>query len=184
MCGKIEFHDAFAVKRLRTNVANDQKKSFEKEVEMLKRFSGAFSEHLIRLLMTWDIGGRHYFLFPMAGYDLDRYWEDESKKIFVDPNTNQMHIDDATWISWQILGLTNALHIIHNPSHLNLAPEEQKYGRHGDLKAENILFYRSRKYPKGIFVIADFGLCAFNTDQSRSNVPGGSSPYDTRIPPA
>jgi serine/threonine protein kinase len=154
----------------------EQEVDFWKEVEMLKRFSGTFHDHLVTLLMTWSIEDRHYFLFPWADCDLELYWENDANRLPIDPVTREMDMDAMRWLSSQVLGLTKALHLIHNPSHLGLKPEELKYGRHGDIKAQNILYYPSRKYPRGILVIADFGLGAFNSDKSRSNIPGEKIP--------
>lgn len=153
-----------------------QEPDLPEEVKMLKRFSGTFHEHLVTLLMTWSIQDRHYFLFPWADGDLELYWEDDSNKLPIDTAAGGIDLKAMRWLSSQILGLTKALHLIHNPSHLNLQPEELKYGRHGDIKSQNILYYPSPKYPRGILVIADFGLTAFNSDRSRSNIPGEKIP--------
>jgi serine/threonine protein kinase len=83
------------------------------------------------------------------------------------------------WTSKQILGLTEALHQIHNPKHL----AEAKFGRHGDLKPENILWYESPKDLMGILVIADFGLGSFNSAKSRSNIPGEAIPVTPNYRP-
>ncbi|KAF2274429.1 kinase-like protein [Westerdykella ornata] len=174
----IEIHDTFAVKEIIRKKSKLDKEDVElwREVEMLKRFSGAFHDHLVTLLMSWSVEGQHCLLFPWAGCDLDKYWKRETNQVEIDPLTKEIRFDDVHWVSAQILGLTGALNLIHNPTHLHLNPEERKYGRHGDIKPENILFYPSPKYPKGILVISDFGLCALNSDLTRSNIPGEAIP--------
>jgi serine/threonine protein kinase len=56
---------------------------------------------------------------------------------------------------------------------LTVAKKEEFYGRHGDIKPENVLWFK--KCPeiddeKGILQIADFGLGRFHGRESRSNV--------------
>jgi len=156
----------------------EEEMHFWKEVDMLKRFSGVFHEHLVTLLMTWSIQDRHYFLFPWAPCDLDLYWEN-GNNWSLDKRTQCIELETMRWISKQILGLTEALHQIHVPKHL----ADAKFGRHGDLKPENILWYESPKDPKGILVIADFGLGSFNSAKSRSNIPGEAIPVTPNYRP-
>jgi serine/threonine protein kinase len=141
---------------------------FWKEVNMLKRFNGRSHDHLVTLLMTWRMDDRHYFLFPAAECDLLSYWEDKH------PTIDFRDTPAIQWLSAQIRGMTEALAVIHNPT--RQLEEQQRFGRHGDLKAENILWYPSNDYERGIFVIADFGLGALNTEKSRSNIPGENIP--------
>jgi serine/threonine protein kinase len=175
------FDNRFAVKELKKKDEQRMREEelyFWKEVDMLKRFSGAFHDHLVTLLMTWSIEDRHYFLFPCARYDLDRYWLDE-KNWLVDKKTQRLTREQLCWVSKQILGLADALNQIHNPKHLT----EAKFGRHGDLKPENILWYESPDDPMGILVIADFGLGSFNSAKSRSNIPGEAIPVTPNYRP-
>ncbi|ORY00551.1 kinase-like domain-containing protein [Clohesyomyces aquaticus] len=172
----IKFKNSFAVKELRKPEEKRMKKDeahFWREVNMLKRFSGILHDHLVTLLMTWCIDNKHYFLFPWAPCDLEKYWK-KKRNWSLDLQTGCIERETMCWISKQILGITEALHRIHNPTHLKLA--EPKFGRHGDLKPENILWYPSTKDRKGILVIADFGLGSFNSVKSRSNIPGEGIP--------
>jgi serine/threonine protein kinase len=175
------FNNRFAVKELKQKDEMRMEKEevhFWKEVDMLKKFSGAFHDHLVTLLMTWSIDDRHYFLFPWAPCDLDLFWSDE-KRWSVDEHNQCLKRETMLWTSKQILGLTEALHQIHNPKHL----AEAKFGRHGDLKPENILWYESPKDLMGILVIADFGLGSFNSAKSRSNIPGEAIPVTPNYRP-
>ncbi|KAF2748389.1 kinase-like protein [Sporormia fimetaria CBS 119925] len=175
----IKFNDKFSVKELKAKDEKrmkEQEKHFWDEVKMLKKFSGAFHDHLATLLMTWEVGAHHYFLFPWAFCDLDEYWRLKGMEVPFACDTGHMDKAGMTWLSSQILGMTSALRLIHNPPWDRLKPEERRWGRHGDIKPENILFYHSEKHPMGIFVIADFGLGALNSDKSRSNIPGAEIP--------
>lgn len=143
---------------------------------MLRRFSGFVHDHLVTLLMTWTVEEQFCLLFPLAGCDLDRYWERDGNRPISDSRTKMMDIATIRWISKQILGMTGALDSLHNPKTQHLL-DEGKFGRHGDLKPENVLFYESPTDAKGILVIADFGLSAFNSTQSRSNIPNERIPF-------
>jgi serine/threonine protein kinase len=63
-----------------------------------------------------------------------------------------------------------AIDIIHNPPHLD------NFGRHGDIKADNILLFKPVQDPRGILVVSDMGLSSFNRDTSRSNIPNSKIP--------
>lgn len=150
----------FAVKRLRQRTLE----KFRNEVGALKKFSGKVHPHLVTLLATFTHQGYYHMIFPWAECDLDRYWEDNPQP---DPGDAGL----IRWISRQCLGIMEAVNVIHNPSHL---ASEKRYGRHGDIKAENILWFKSQPdnpNDRGILVISDLGLTAINSDKSRSMQP-------------
>jgi len=71
-------------------------------------------------------------------------------------------------MSAQLLGIASAVDTIHNPPY---DPDGSCFfGRHGDIKPENILWFRSNKNPHGLFVLSDFGGSSVNRRSSRSNV--------------
>lgn len=105
-------------------------------------------------------------IFPWAEQDLDLYWENN-------PHPDLKDVGLIQWISKQCLGIIEAVSLIHNPTHLGAA---ERFGRHGDIKAENILWYKGSKlYDRGILVISDFGLAAINSAKSRSMLPNNSA---------
>ncbi|KAF2023875.1 hypothetical protein EK21DRAFT_79993, partial [Setomelanomma holmii] len=69
------------------------------------------------------------------------------------------------WFSAQVAGLSEALSVIHNPP-----GTDAEYGRHGDIKPENVLWIHSQTNPRGTLLITDFGVSSFNRTRSRSNV--------------
>lgn len=82
----------------------------------------------------------------------------------------------------QLEGLTGAINAIHNPEHLKnkhtlpvVAEDEERFGRHSDLKPDNILWFQTRDDPRGIFIVTDLGLSTFNRKVSRSIQPGSSA---------
>lgn len=142
---------------------------FKKEWEMLKLFSGLHHPHLVTALSAFRQAGRLSFIFPYAPSDFERY-----KEASYPPQGRS----GALWISAQLKGLIGAIDTMHNPKHLHdrLGPVK-KYGRHNDIKCDNILCFRkSGTTDEVILVISDFGLSAFNSDKSRSNIPNESVP--------
>ncbi|KXH69316.1 protein kinase [Colletotrichum salicis] len=155
----------FALKRLRSTDTI----AFQRELQMLRKFESENAhEHLISLLTTWSQKGFFYFLFPWAECDLVRYWEIHKKP--------EMNIDLVRWVARQTAGMAAGLARIHEyPGKVDGNMENAvKYGRHGDIKPENILWFRSSEEDLGRLVISDFGLGVFNSKRSRSNIPNDS----------
>lgn len=109
-------------------------------------------------------------LFPLADKDLDKYCEDKSPLINAENSENQ-NFDKVCWLARQIAGMAGALNTIHQPPDGEKDIEPKTYGRHGDIKLENVLWYKSSEDSRGILVLSDFGHTSFNTASSRSNVP-------------
>ena len=143
---------------------NDEKK-FQHEVDLLKRFNGLVHAHLVTLLATFTLNRRYFFLFPYAECDLDLYWETKV------PNPSPEDINIVHWFSNQVRGIMEAISVIHNPPHIH-----GRFGRHGDLKPDNILWYKCTNHRTGIFVVSDMGLSSLNREGSRSNIPNRSIP--------
>jgi serine/threonine protein kinase len=147
-----------------------------KELEMLKRFSGLNHPNIVTLLATYTLNNRFHFVFPAAEYDLLLYW-----KVHAGPLVNPIsaNIEGLLWLSGQIRGLSAALVHIHKGKKVDLDTEE-KFGRHGDIKPANILWFKSRKEKRGIFVISDFGIADAHREESRSIIPGVDLPVTPR----
>jgi len=163
--------DWFALKSLyRTDDAKD---AFDREVRMFKRFDGLHHSHIVSMLATYTHRDVFNLVFPYAESDLYRYWERNPGPLS-DPSS--VSIDDMRWMSAQILGIAGAVDMIHNPPHLSEFGETL-YGRHGDIKPDNILWFRSDKNRRGIFAITDFGLSSIHRERSRSNEPNNGTPF-------
>ncbi|KAE8454273.1 hypothetical protein EG329_005198 [Mollisiaceae sp. DMI_Dod_QoI] len=176
---------SFAIKCL----LSKDRKEFKREADTLMKFSGDAHQHLVSLLATYEQFKKFYLIFYWAEADLLDYW---SKK---NPNPS-VDYDNVLWIAIQCSGITDGLSKIHiyegtdpkshqskrhdatldpkSANHLELPTSKrstkQLYGRHGDIKPQNILWFRDAndENDKGILKITDFGLTEFSANHSKS----------------
>lgn len=93
----------FAVKQLLLN----DRKSFEREREILKKFSGVHShQHIVSLRATYSYRGKYHFIFDRANSDLGRFWASHS-------NCSFSSYSDVVWIADQCSGIMEGLFKIH-----------------------------------------------------------------------
>jgi serine/threonine protein kinase len=160
------------VKTLISGSRND----FDKELASLLHFQSKGFEHLVKLLVTFErlqqkgtASKTYHFVFPWAEGTLSDFW-----KLHDEP-TKRASL--TKWMAKQCYGLAVALSIFHNARerHLSHFPEmkaemkgnsQELFGRHGDIKADNILWYNKLN----ILTLNDFGLGSLHTWISRSNV--------------
>ncbi|KAF2026799.1 hypothetical protein EK21DRAFT_73336 [Setomelanomma holmii] len=215
----------FAVKQLLSN----DRKSFKKEKEMLKKFSGARSHpHIVSLLATYRHRSKYHFIFDRAQSDLGRFWE-------MCEQAPELSQGDVLWVSKQCLGIADGLFRIHQhktfkvrrkrilsrqeelstskkqvtfvenasgtslekrssvgkrgAKHPNVESQrpassdmaalelyEIRYGRHGDINPQNILWFTDdlanpaivSRDLRGLLKIADFGTAEMNSTYSKS----------------
>jgi serine/threonine protein kinase len=167
---------------------------FTRETEILKRLSRAphTHPHLITLLAIYEQLGRCNLIFPHAECNLLQYWKVQEPTPDQDGRT-------ALWLAEQCQGLAEGLGRIHryetvsvtgllNPnsipvteihsiesiakdSHNSTAPQDPQrlFGRHGDIKPENILWFadHSAAGGRGILKITDFGISQFSLRTSK-----------------
>ena len=158
---------------------------FLKEATILNAIGLKSHPHLIKLLATYKHEGKYHLMFPYANANLRKYWDDRPNPAF----------DRATvlWSLRQMAGIANGLFRIHNctvpyPLYgktgavslrlakgvpLKVRHGEEWFGRHGDIKPENVLWFRADQEthdPFGTLKIADFGLGRFHGLDSRSGV--------------
>lgn len=158
----------FAVKRLHSHRRDD----YQKEVEVLQRFSGKNKghPHLIRLLLTYRHGENFHMIFRWADGNLRRFWESHPSP--------KRHQGRATWMLTQCHGIADGLQKIHGSiSKGDLSPNDKNTGRHGDIKPENILWFKHHDGRDNHLLISDFGLSRFHSYKSQSeDKPPGFSP--------
>lgn len=164
---------------------SNRKQDFEREVAILKRMTKRQHKHLIQLLATYEQRQEYYLIFPWADADLHNYWE----TINPDPAEKDRKTR-LLWLAEQCEGLAEGLSYIHR--HLTcsgtsllyhnatLAPDPPEakipeveipedrskglhlFGRHGDIKPQNILWFRDQDIEGGTLKITDFGITEFS----------------------
>ncbi|KAG8163178.1 hypothetical protein KVR01_007656 [Diaporthe batatas] len=135
---------SLAVKQLKHRVGKpftEEAEKFIKEARNLRRFASRDHDFIIKLLCTFQWRGHYYFLFPWADGNLYDFWSRHPT-----PLAHLKQPSTARWLSEQCLGLTRALRDIHrgdSHSTLHLAPHQKNHGKHGDIKPENILYFKT-----------------------------------------
>ncbi|KAI0547877.1 kinase-like domain-containing protein [Xylaria curta] len=164
-----------AVKQLYT----EDETEFQREVEILKRVNKNPHDHLISLLATYRQHDRYHLMFSWADSDLMKYWKDvEPEPVFEKA---------VLWVAQQCRGITAALgkvHALAQTSSWRTVPEEvggggdrkaadegglrlttrQLLGCHGDIKPQNLLWFRDhQELHGGTIRISAFGQAESNT---------------------
>lgn len=134
----------------------DDEAAFLKEKSILDLLGPMEHKHLIPLLSSYRKKKHYHLLFPCADCNLRVYWAKNPFPIF-GKNTVLRSIR-------QMSGITSALALIHNirvkfdldvdggvrlqegGAKLSIKAGEEKYGRHGDIKPENILWLGLENY--------------------------------------
>ena len=157
----------FALKRLNEP---DGIEAFNLELASLLPFQSNAGWSLIQVLATFEIlenGARYYyFLFPYADGTLWDFF-----KRFDEPSKPPSHTER---MMYDCHALAEALTLIHNSRLKQVGgipgiadgEENELYGRHGDIKADNILYFYAENSSR--LVITDFGLGRLHTGISRS----------------
>ena len=156
------------------------------------KFSDDAHPHLVSLLATYEQFRSFYLIFHWAEADLLDYWSKKNPRPVMDYN-------NVLWIANQCYGITDGLSMIHRyestsakdhpPKRHEAArsvsaanfleipvskgpsnPPKQLYGRHGDIKPQNILWFRDLddENDRGTLKITDFGLTEFSANNSKS----------------
>lgn len=143
--------------------------NFKSEVDMLKMLNKRKHPHIVNLLATFRWQDEYYLLFPYANSNLRQYWKHTPVPDFT--------LATVSWALDQWKAIASALCVVHvyQSTHGSDTsdPEDEgrRYGRHGDIKAENVLlFAEGVTDDHGLLVLADFGMTAFHKETSRSKV--------------
>ncbi|KAK4447297.1 hypothetical protein QBC34DRAFT_303422 [Podospora aff. communis PSN243] len=197
---KVRIHHAHHNLPSYRRLATADRATFKNEVNILTRLNKCNDPHLVKLLLTMEIvdrPGKHhsaYFLiFPLADGNLRQFWKLES------PQQGDVH--KATyprWVAKQFYGLVWALCKLHDlnqreaHSLTDHGDDQQSgagdpfYGIHGDIKPENLLWYKDwigpaghqscpgiippkDSVPFGVLQLADFGISKLHHTATRSN---------------
>lgn len=181
---------SLALKSLKPIVRHDGEQEFRLEVKALLKVKAR--PHLENgLLTSFKYRDRFNLLFRWAdGGNLRDLWTEHTKR----PDLNYSRI---CWMAQQVHGLAHALDGIHNTKMTvseveavqksPLSPEfpqqsfdfgpipttedneGRDYGRHGDIKPENVLWFRqdTSHHEFGILKLSDFGLTTFHRALTR-----------------
>ncbi|KAI2780617.1 kinase-like domain-containing protein [Daldinia loculata] len=168
----------FALKRISRGGYGTTEGRRNREANMLERFSPDVHAHILTVLATYEHGDSHYIIFPWAKCDLDKYLKENNNR----SKDLAEKLEKVRWVAEQCLKITGAVHSIHIPRQNNEQQEEQLFGRHGDIKAENILVFGSEGQ-RPMLVLSDFGLASVHHDWSKSNVPNQDLPVTTDVRP-
>lgn len=166
----------FAVKQI---LSSNKKQDFEREVATLRRMSKHQNRHLTQLLATYQHRQEYYLVFPWADGDLYNYWKS------INPNpVETQRSQGLLWLAGQCEGLAEGLSYIHrhltysgtsllyHSATLTREPWAEKFqpkvrsnelqlvGRHGDIKPQNILWFKDSEW--GTLKITDFGITEFS----------------------
>ncbi|KAI1769319.1 kinase-like protein [Hypoxylon sp. FL1150] len=153
-----EGSNLFALKCLKSS----SKGEFQLEVEALRKYNYSIDKHMIPLLATIqkeeDNVEKYYLLFPKANGDLRHFWKTNFNK-----SSNESLL---RWMAEQCLGIAEALSMLHRDQDKKGSGDDYPiYGRHGDIKAANILWFSNPDSPGPDgwrLVLSDFGLARFH----------------------
>ncbi|KAK1584940.1 kinase domain-containing protein [Colletotrichum navitas] len=169
---KLEHPQCFAVKEIH---AADHK-SYRHELRALVQSCTRVQQekHLIKLMFTFQHGEKLYLVFEWADGNLQEFWA--KKKV-------ESAAASARWMLQQCRGIANAVKRIHGlatwqkeerRSVASGTEEEEKlvkdWGRHGDIKPSNILWFSTYGEDRDHLVVADLGLTRYHSRLTRSRV--------------
>ncbi|RSL99194.1 hypothetical protein CEP52_009854 [Fusarium oligoseptatum] len=160
---KPDKNSAFAIKKINSRKYED----FKAEFDMLAKLGKTSHPHLVSLLGAYCHRKSNYLIFDWADSDLSKFWREHNPK----PEFNH---ETVLWVIAQCAGLASGLHQIHRYGSILEAnnPGSDRdlklYGRHGDIKPENVLWFQ-KENGGGTLKICDFGVAEFHTKKSRSN---------------
>ncbi|KAI9371215.1 kinase-like domain-containing protein [Aspergillus egyptiacus] len=133
--------------------------SFEPERNVYRDLGPSTHPHLIDLLFTFRKGGHYHFVFRRANGSLKDYW-DQHPHQSVTPAL-------LIWSMEQMVGIASGLAFFHEFTNPEI--DVPRFGRHGDIKAQNILRFPASNGP-GTLKLADLGLARVHRMHSKSDV--------------
>ncbi|KAI5920132.1 kinase-like domain-containing protein [Camillea tinctor] len=194
---------SFALKSLKAPLYEPQSSDSEFRLEVKALLKVKPRRHLeVDLLTTFEHQQRYHLLFRWAdGGNLDDLWRIH----YPHPTVTSRWI---LWLAEQCCGLAHGLDGIHNtkmtveevaetqfsqdsfthiqdyaeipPGNYQEEDDGRDYGRHGDIKPQNVLWFNKDKnsYQLGILKLSDFGLTTFHRALTTK-----VNPSDVRVTP-
>ncbi|KAF6824935.1 protein kinase domain-containing protein [Colletotrichum musicola] len=160
----------FALKKLTSHKSIDLNLEVSSLLFSDKKYD---KKHLIQLLATFEVVNHatgvstFYLLFDWAEGSLNKFWQSNQNLV-----GNKKH---CFWMARQFYEISDALQSVHNERARTMqylqdrASNDALYGRHGDIKPGNFLWFHSNTLPSpGLLALSDFGLGRLHTQVSRS----------------
>ncbi|KAH4034910.1 hypothetical protein HBI56_030280 [Parastagonospora nodorum] len=158
----------FAVKQLQKTETLESAQA-NREIRAYKRVNSIHHAHIVRLLAIYAHLDRLHMIFPWADGNLYQFWETHFPDMSSLPRSHSL----SKWMINQFHGLADGLRCIHrlevDPALNGLQPEDKRrtHGRHGDIKPENILWFKSPRKESamdqiGNLMISDLGSTDFH----------------------
>lgn len=145
----------YAIKKL----LRPDEQDFRRELTALHVASQLGHSNIVRLVTSFRQGPDYHFLFPWAdGGDLSTFW-----RLNPDPEKSTTNYK---WFMDQCSGIAHGLSMIHGFSPREPAMATPEFGRHGDIKPANILYFHSEKRNQdtyGTLKLCDFGSSSIGT---------------------
>ncbi|KAI6360869.1 hypothetical protein MCOR25_006604 [Pyricularia grisea] len=158
-------NNCFALKILKVNT---RKEVFARERTSLERLMASPHANIVCLLGTMErqsphLGNsRYYFIFPWADSNLHDFITTKHPKL----SSLSRDVALVRWMARQMLGLAEALKLVHRTEGVGAVDTKKTHGRHGDIKPQNILWYRGVGDDMGTLKLADFGAAEFHSEHS------------------
>lgn len=200
-----------AIKKLedkRNLEARDLFKMFKNERYILDRLTlRNQSPHVVKLLATFEVVGKsapskYHFMFEAADGTILTLWESEKEWKRIKSRSQTGRIEVARWVARQCHGLAEGLSQFHKFSKFHDDPNPKTKGMHGDIKPDNILWYKgwipgnsgplsvqatdspetSDEDDLGVLQLADFGLSSFHSTGTVHNVISSNDFLDYAAP--
>lgn len=154
-------------------------KAFEREVSVLKRLSTRHDPHVVKLLATFEQGESYHMILTWAdGGTLRDLWSHYKQR----PQLTKGLIAS---IMKQLVGLADALRLLHEYG--RDSDGGKIYGKHGDIKPENILWFKPDdngnleledvENDLGTLAISDFGLSEISKSADATSVRAWTPTY-------
>ncbi len=141
-------------------------KAFEREQLILKSLADYPHPHIVLHLTTWSQDTAHYILYDLARCNLREYINNVQS-----PPLSRPHV---LWFLRQLDGLAKAIFYVHHfkrPTLSDPKPEaDYLWGRHNDIKPENILVFEKAPNQNPVLKLTDFGHGVFTEPKGDHSV--------------
>lgn len=146
---------------------------FRDELKALKHFTHPHTGHenLIKALAAYSKCEKYFLLFPLAEGNLESLWQQAGPSL-----------QNSLWLLKQCYGLVQGLQCIHQYQCTDSSSGYKRLlGRHGDIKPQNILWFRDPSTTEDRLVLSDFTLMRFHAEGSNTETTmksiGGTRTY-------